>query len=391
MRSRRSSPGASGEPAAATSAASRAFGPRRLAAQGIRDSGAGAASSADPAEAVARLGAVQAQDFLASKWAVGLRTPGATAETIEHAIRVGTILRTHLLRGTWQLVAPADVRWMLALVAPRIIRGNARRYRELGLDAAALAKGNAALEKALRKSDRPLTRDELGAALERAGVSAAGQRLPYLLQRAELDGLLCGGARRGKEITWALLDECVARVGYGRATSRELPPDEAAAALAERYFQSRGPATVDDFVWWSGLATVDARRAHEAIRSRLLAEVADGKTYWAAPASAAARTEGAHLLPAFDEILVGYRDRSAVLDPALAKRVNANGGMLAPVIVVAGRVIGTWRRMLRSRSVDIQLAPFGDKLPRGAKPTLDAAVERYAAFLALDVGALTVG
>jgi hypothetical protein len=321
-----------------------------------------------PEELVAWLGAVQAQDYAGAKWALGVRLRDATDASIERALASGAILRTHAFRFTWQLIAPADVRWMLELVAPRLRARAARRNRELELDAKTLAKSNRALAKALDGGEH-LTRDELGAALARAGVSPRGQRLAHLLAHAEVDAVICSGARRGKQRTYALLDR---RAPKGRALAR----DEALAELASRYFRSRGPATIADFIWWSGLAPSEARAgAHEA---RIVSEVIDGRTYFFAdddPPPA----RGVWLLPAFDEYLVAYRDRAAVLDPRHTKRLNRGGGMLDPCVVVDGRVVGTWKRTLAKAEVAIDIAAF----TRASARAFAGAAKRYATFLGL--------
>jgi hypothetical protein len=333
---------------------------------------------ATPAELVAWLGAVQAQDYAAVKWALGLRLRDAAASdtTIERAVADGSILRTHALRGTWQFVAPADVRWMLALGAPRVRARLTTRHRELGLDAATFRRGKTVLARALRGGD-PLTRDELAAALEDAGVSTIGQRFAHLLGAAELDGLICGGARRGKQFTYTLLDAIAppSRAGLER--------DEALAELTGRYFRSRGPATVQDFAWWSGLGPSDARAGLSMIHATLASEVIDGRTYWrAADSLAGAAPPAAILLPAFDEYLVAYRDRDAVLEPKHVERVNAGGGMLKPCVVVRGRVVGVWRRVLNRTSVSIELDLFRP-LDRVEQRAVGAAAGRYAGFLGL--------
>ncbi len=331
-----------------------------------------------PAELVAYLGAVQAQDYAACKWAVGLRLAGAPGEaSVERAIDDGEVLRIHALRGTWQLVAPDDARWLLDLVAPRLIAGAATRYRQLGLDAATFRHSRAALAKALRGGAQ-LTRTELASALKGAGISTAGQRLAHLLQRAELDALICGAARRGKQFTYALLDD---RAPDPRA---RLDRGEALAELARRYFRSRGPATVDDFKWWSGLAPADARSGLEAVRSKLASTVLDGRAYWFNDdAARKARSSKAFLLPAFDEYLIAYRGRGAALDPQYVKRLNAGGGMLGPCVVLDGRVIGTWKRTLGRETVAIKIDLF-EAPAREASPVIEDAARRYGDFLGLE-------
>ncbi|HLK94077.1 MAG TPA: winged helix DNA-binding domain-containing protein [Polyangia bacterium] len=350
---------------------------RRLAAQQLA-----AHRFARPGQLVAFMGAVQAQDPAAARWAVGLRLGGRGGlAAVERALTDGSIIRTHVMRWTWQLVAPADLHWMVPLVAARLVARAARRHRELGLDAAAFQRAHAAFARALRDGGH-LTRAELGAALRAAGLAPEGGRLSHLLGHAELAGLICSGAPRGKQATFALVAARAPRPGSPAPRSRA----DAAAELARRYFVSRGPATTADFAWWSGLAPAEARTGLEAVRAELAAETVGDAVYWCGaraarlPDAALAR---AHLLPAFDEYLVAYRDRSAVLADADVRRVNAGGGLLAPAIVVGGRVAGIWRRTFERRgSVTIALQPFAPP-DRRARDAIGEAAERYGAFLDL--------
>ncbi|HZA14334.1 MAG TPA: winged helix DNA-binding domain-containing protein [Myxococcaceae bacterium] len=333
---------------------------------------------------MAWLGGVQAQDYGAAKWAVGLRLPeGATDSSIEEALTAGAILRTHALRGTWQLVSPADIRWMLALVSPRVIARFATRHRQLELDEATFRRSNTAIERSLRQG-HDLTREEIAAVLNRTRISTVGQRLAHLIARAELDGVICSGPRRGKKGTYALVDQ------RAPTSPRALSRDEALAELARRYFRSRGPATIADFTWWSGLPPSDARAGLESVRAGLVSDVVDGRTYWASDEPARrSRSPAAYLLPAFDEYLVAYRHRDAVLDPTHVKHLNAGGGLLGPCVVVDGRVIGTWRRSLERSTVTVELNLF-DKPRRTLGSAVSAAAVRYAAFLGPEARIATV-
>jgi hypothetical protein len=359
---------------------------QRLAAQQL-DSPVFAAAD----EVVAWLGAVQAQDYAGAKWAVGIRLaqveggPAVTEATIEGLLARGAILRVHAFRFTWQLIAPADVRWMLALVAPRLKVRATRRDAELGLDARTVRRSRTVLERELRDG-KQLTREELSGVLERAGVATAGPRLSHLLAHAEIDAVICSGSRRGKQTTHALLD---LRVPGAQAP---LARDAALAELAFRYVRSRGPATVADFIWWSGLAPSDARAGFESLRSKVVSEVREGQTYVrsterpASPARGVTGSPRAWLLPAFDEYLVAYRVRDAPLDPAHVKRFERRGGMLDPVVVVDGRVVGRWRRTLTRDAVAIAIEMFEPAAAREARRrrAITAAALRYAAFLGLE-------
>lgn len=195
------------------------------------------------AETVSWMGALQAQDFNMSKWAIGARLPGITERGVEVALENGSILRTHLLRPTWHLVSAGDIRWMLALTGPRIKAGMASRNRQLGLTPEIFSHSNKTIEKALAK-DGHQTREELVAQLHKAGIATDNNRASHLLMHAELEGLICSGKAKGKAQTYALLDERVAE-------TKTLHQEEALASLAQTYFTSRGPATIYDFSWWS--------------------------------------------------------------------------------------------------------------------------------------------
>jgi hypothetical protein len=331
-----------------------------------------------PAEVVAWLGAVQAQDYAGAKWSIGLRLPESTDAGIEGEIANNTIVRTWAMRGTLHFVAASDLRWLLALVAPRIIARNARRYSELGLDERALSRSNAVLAGALR-GGRQLDRGELLDALEHSGISTRGQRAAYMLQRASLDGLICQGVMRRNNPTYVLIDESLPGTGA-------LERDEAAAELARRYFTSRGPATLQDFVWWSGLPAADARAGLEEVEARLVRETIEGRTYWVSDPAPEDGSSTVYLLPGFDEYLLGYRDRGASLDPAHARALNAGGGMLNPTIVVGGRVVGTWRRTFKRDTVVITVSAF-EPLSEARKHALNAAAERYGRFVGMPVSA----
>jgi hypothetical protein len=200
-----------------------------------------------PAEIVAWFGAMQAQDYPMAKWAIGLRIPGGTEEKVERAIADGHILRTHLMRPTWHFVAAEDLRWLINLSAPQLKSTSKATFRALGLDAETCQRANDLIAKAL-EGGKHLTRAELMAELRNAGIDSDNYRAAYLMFNAEIEGVVCSGGKRGKEQTYALLDE---RVPKAAAMSR----DEAIAELTRRYFTSHAPATLRDFIWWSGLPT----------------------------------------------------------------------------------------------------------------------------------------
>lgn len=330
-----------------------------------------------PADVVRWFGAVQAQDFLGALWAVGLRLPGSTERDVERAIAERSVVRTWPMRGTLHFVAPEDARWMLELLTPRVVARSAGRYRQLGLDDAVFARCRDAVASALRGGNR-LSRPATYGVLEAAGVSTAGQRGLHILGWLAQKGVVCFGPREGKQQTFVLLDEWV-------PAGRRLERDAALAELAGRYFASHGPATLRDFVWWSGLTVADARAGLDAVESRFDRAVVDDRTYWFAPSRPArAAPASVHLLPVYDEYAVAYRDRGAILDPAHAER--AKNGIFGPVVIADGRIAGTWKRSLGRDGVKVTPSLFAPLGGAGSR-ALAAAAGRYASFLGLPVAA----
>jgi hypothetical protein len=328
-----------------------------------------------PETVVQWLGAVQAQDYAAAKWALGLRLPGTTDDDIEHAMSYGAILRTHVLRPTWHFVSPADIRWMLALTGPRVNAANAYYYRQVELDDAIFARSNAVLAQALQ-GGKQLTRRELASAFNRAGIATDGLRLGFLIMHAELDGIICSGARRGKQFTYALLDERVPQIGA-------IDRDEALARLAARYFMSHGPARLQDFVWWSGLTVADARAGLAMVSSQLTNQTIDGQTCWLSPSALSIKIPSptVYLLPNYDEYVVGYTDRSAIFDTSHTHKLGGRGDILSNrTIVIDGQIAGTWRATGQKDS-DVLDATFFTQLNAAEQSAFAAAVERYKTFL----------
>lgn len=330
---------------------------------------------AHPSEVVAWLGAVQAQDYLGALWAVGLRMPGATEQTIEQALAEKTIVRTWPMRGTLHFVAPADVRWMTELLAPRVMRRSKARHIQLGLDEQVIAASAKVVAKALQ-GGKQILRNELYQILEGANISTAGQRGIHILGQLAHNLLICFGARAGKQPTFTLLDEWA-------PGAKSLPRDEALATLAQRYFTGHGPATVQDFMWWSGLTTQEVKTGIAAAGSQLERALIDGREYYFAqdaPAASLAPSE-AFLLPPFDEFLVAYRDRSAALDPQYNSLIVPGGnGIFNPIVVIDGRVVGTWKRVFKKDTVVITTNPFTGWSAEQAH-AIRAAAERYGRFV----------
>jgi winged helix DNA-binding protein len=333
----------------------------------------------DAAGVVRALGAVQAQDYAGAKWATAQRTKGLSDGDVERAMTSGAILRTHVLRPTWHFVLPEDARWMLELTAPRVRAAMAYYHRKWELDPKVFRKSHAVMERALRDGAH-LTRAELADAVRHAGVNvSAGERIGHLLMVAELDRVIISGARRGKQFTYARFDERVPAT----------PPrdrDEALHDLTRRYFATRGPATLHDFAWWSGLTLADAKRGVEAAGSFLNRQTHDGRAYWHA---AAARTSAraarvAHLLPNYDEYFVGFKDRSAFAERVrhirASRRVNA---LMGHILSVDGQIVGGWRRTL-GKTVEVELDLLVS-LTAAERNLVGRAATRFGEFLSLPV------
>ncbi len=326
-----------------------------------------------PEEIVAWFGAVQAQDLPGALWAIGQRSRLLSESSVQQAVDDGRILRTHVLRPTWHFVMPADIRWMLELTGERVKAACASYHRFAGLDARFLAKSQRVIARALEGGHR--TRPELRESLARAGMEVSSQTMGHLLVQAELDAVICSGAKRGTQFTYALFEERVPHVG---TQSREA----GLAELARRYFQSHGPATLADFGWWSGLTIRDAKAGIALVAPSLVRQSIDGHAYWHTEnAEPASRRREAHLLPNFDEYTVAYRDRQLVVDGATPM---TNMEVLAPVIVIDGRVAGTWKRSARPGAVSIAVRTRR-ALTRSERSLLARAADDYGRFLGAHV------
>jgi Winged helix DNA-binding domain len=327
-----------------------------------------------PEQVVGWLGAMQAQDYFGAKWAIGLRARGVVDEDVDRAFDEGRILRTHVMRPTWHFVTPADIRWLLALTAPRVHAASASQYRALGLDDRMFTRSRTIIERALER-DVALTRDQLAVVLARAGIDVVDRRrLAYLMFHAELDAVICSGPRRGKQFTYALLAERAPR-------ARELPREEALGTLAKRYFASHGPATLRDFAWWSGLAARDVKAAVEIVRPTLVDRRQRELTYWCMPQRAAAPTSsgGVYLLSNYDEYLVAHRDRGHVLDRS-TPAAPAFSVAFPHHLVIDGRLRGCWKRTIKPGDATISLRVFRPVTKKEMK-AVSAEADRYARFL----------
>ncbi|MEY2847974.1 MAG: hypothetical protein RI885_639 [Actinomycetota bacterium] len=339
----------------------------RLAAHRVAPPGVGVR------EVVDELLALQAQDLAQGLWAVGARTEATRADVLA-AFDRGEIVRSWPMRGTLHITRPDDLRWMLALTVTRTEQGLTGRYRQLGLDGDDLDRAADVTRREL--SGRRMTRDEFARTMESAGIGMTGQRAPHVIGHLARRQIVVWGPSATKQQSLVLFDEWA---------PPSLPPpsrDESLGLFAAGYLRGRGPASVRDFAWWSGLTLADARAGFAGLGDRLEAVEVEGSEYWMLAASAlpTAPLEGVHLLAGFDEYLLGYRDRSHPLAGAYLERVvpGANGIFFA-IIVCDGRIVGTWRREIAREAVTVTIDPF-EPLTRAQLEGVELEVARFGRF-----------
>lgn len=326
-----------------------------------------------PAELVGWLGAMQAQEYGQSKWAIGVRLPGSSDAIVEQALADRSILRTWVMRGTLHMVAAADVHWMLDLLAPRLIAGSAGRKKQLGLEPPLLLRCLRLLESGLE--GREMTRDELIAYFAQSDLHFTSHQIYHILHHAALEQVVCVGMRVGKEPTYTLLSDHV-------PTPVRMTREEALATLASRYFNSRGPASLQDFIWWSGLTVKEAQKGLESLKNGLKELVYDGQSLWFPKDQSLEKTlaKRLFLLPGFDEYILGYRDRSAFLNPGDSPIVVHSNGIFNPMIVLDGQVVGVWKKTIKQNTVLLEPNTFVP-LEEEAVYLLELERLRYQAFL----------
>ena len=340
---------------------------RRLTALRLTALGIAADPAASPVAAVRHLLALQGQDFPGALWSIGLRSRASSAD-VEAAFAAGELVRSWPFRSTLHVVASDDLNWMIALTADREHRAAAGRHRQLGLEPADFARAER-LALAHLSGGRRLERRELLDAFAADGLDIAGQRGAHLLVRLAQTGV---AVIAGKD-TWVLLDEHVRE-------HRRLDRDEALREIARRYLSARGPATDRDLAWWTGLTLGDVREGIAAVDDEFERLELDGTVYRMRPGLAEA-ADGVHVLPGFDEYLLGYTDRSAPLaGRPLSDVLPGGNGMFLPTVVVNGEIVGTWRRTLRAAGVEVAVAPFGI-LSATTRRAAERGFERYAAHL----------
>jgi hypothetical protein len=343
----------------------------RLISQQVHSRGA-----ESPLELVAAMGAIQAQDYANALWAVGARVKDATEKSVEEAVARREIVRTWPMRRTLHFVPGADAKWMVELSADRVIASAAGRAQQLELDEKVFSKARKVFTKALQ-GGRQQSREAMRALLIEAGLPAQDSRATHIFWRMAQERLICFGAREGKQPSFVLLDEWVPKPNRPER-------DEAIQILARRYFTSHGPATMKDFVWWSGLKVSDARAGVAALGDDLEKLAIEGVDHWMSPEISREEIAcGAHLLPGFDEIVIAYQDRLATLAQEHAERIVPGGnGMFLPMVMDEGRVVGTWKRTLKAKEVKVLIEAF-KPLAKAKREAVKKAADEYGRFLGL--------
>lgn len=326
-----------------------------------------------PEEVVAWLTAIQAQDYSGAKWAIALRLKDITDKDIEQAIAERKIIRTWPMRRTLHFVSATDVRWLLKLLTPRIIKRSTALYRQLELDEKLFSKCKKLFVKALQ-GGKLLTRNEMYNVLQKAKISTADLRGLHILCHLAQDGLICFAARKGKQPTFALIDEWV-------PAAKPLTNEESLALLTRKYFLSHGPATIQDFAWWSGLTVAEVKKGIQTIKSDLQNEIQNGQQYWMSNNMhfEKVKTKGVFLLPSFDEYLVAYKDRSLAVDKAHTKNIFSVNGIFSSVIIVNNKVEGTWKRSFEKDKVRIETNLFSE-LSKAKKSAVIKVAKQYGKF-----------
>ncbi len=328
-----------------------------------------------PQEVLRSLGAIQSQDFVGGKWAIGLRCK-TTDAALQKMFDEGRILRTHILRPTWHFVAPEDIRWIQELTAPRVHAFNKYYYKKLGIDEAVVKKSQKLLHDTLRGGNQ-LTRTQIVELFVKAGLGdAKGLGVGYILIFSELKALICSGAMQGKQHTYALVED--------RAPQAiSLPRDKALAELTRRFFTAHGPAQIADFAWWSSLTTAEIKEGIALAKLKTL-EI-DGKTYYyAKQAPTSIPSPVAHLLPNYDEYFIAYKDRAAFSNRFKVSRAPSYEDLSYHLLAMDGQLAGGWKRQITSKAYTVKLNPFMTFTAEQQK-ALGAATKRLSDFAGLPV------
>ena len=332
--------------------------------------------SKNPEQVVTALGAIQAQDYNGALWAIGLRLTNSKKTDIEKSIRDRKIIRTWPMRGTLHFIPAIDAKWMLKLMASRILANASSRERNLGLNDKVFENGRKTVVKILEKN-KCMTNNEIIQALEKSNISTEGYRGRHILWHLAQEGTVCFGPHDEKQPTFVLMDEWVPK-------QRNIEHGDALTEIAKRFFASHGPATLQDFIRWTGLKSSDARKGLENVRKFTKSETINKVEYIMSKDSKKIKImQKAYLLPGFDEYMLGYKNREDMLHPLHSNKIVPGGnGMFLPTIVIDGRVVGIWKKEVKKNGIIINLQPF-NKLTKEQIEYIAIAKEQYSRFLGI--------
>ncbi len=327
----------------------------------------------DPHEIVSWMGAMQSQALDMAKWAIGTRLENRNVKDIDEALNAGKIIRTHILRPTWHFVSAEDIHWMFDLSNPRlkpIYRSYAKTF---GADESLIYRAVPVLERGLM-GGKHLTKQEIGDTLLEQDIILDDGHLQLTISYAEMEGILINGRLKGNKQTFTLFEEWVPR-------RKTMSKEEALECLARRFFTSHGPATIDDFVWWSGLTMTQCRQAIEMIKADFICETINGRDFWMKNdvKNPPADENYALLLPPFDEFVVSYKDRSEIIDDTHYGKVMTKNGLFSPTIILNGEIIGSWRKVTQKGSPRIELS-FFEKTPKRKQDLFKSEIKHLESF-----------
>lgn len=326
-----------------------------------------------PHEIVSWMGAMQSQALDMAKWAIGTRLENQNINDIEEALSTGRIIRTHILRPTWHFVSAGDIHWMFDLSNPRL-KPIYRSYTKMvKADEALIYATIPVIEKVLTDK-KHLTKEEIGKALLSQNVILDDVHLKMAINYAEMEGIIVNGEIKGSKQTFTLLQEWAPR-------KETISKEEALGRLALRFFTSHAPATIQDFVWWSGLSLTECRQGIECIKGDFVCETINGRDFWMKN-DLKIPSEDKHsalLLSPFDEFVVSYKDRSELIKDKHYSKVMTKNGLFSPTIMLNGEIIGSWKKISQKGTPKVELA-FFEKTPLKIQKLFNPEIKRIENF-----------
>jgi hypothetical protein len=324
-----------------------------------------------PAALVSYMMAMQAQEYAQAKWAIGLRIPGLTDANVEKDFNDGKLIRTHILRPTWHWVSPADIRWMMVLSSPRVHAFNKTYYKKTELDTKTVNKCMNILVRELEGNNFQ-TRKALSEQFKKAKINTDALRLSLIMMHAELEGIVCSGPRQGKQFTYRLLNELV-------PPAKPAPKEELLADFTYKYFNTRGPATLQDFAWWSGLSMTEVKEGIALVEKKLDSFMLNEQQYWFKPKKLKniSKLQHTFLMPDYDEYGISYKDRELIFT---GKNTHPSNSAFYHSIVMDGIVIGSWKAIGKRENVSVN-THYTKPLNKTKERIVNNAINKYLTFI----------